>query len=145
MEGPWIFFSSSEYITRSLVAWWNPLCPSFVLISPSIQGISTNLAKLEPIVHSCKDIELSVGMCWSHLFVKSAFAGILTRDWRRRAIFPAPSRFLRYLPKLRTDHREIFITFSKPSILYVLTKGKLASFDTSDINVVRVTACFFQF
>ena len=54
---------------------------------------------------------------------------------------PSPPFFLQYLPMLRTDRRQIF-NIRKPSILHVLTKAKLVSFDTSAINDVRVTSCF---
>ena len=84
---------------------------------------------------SCRDSPLR----W--LFGVSPAA--LTRAWQGD-IFAHLLVFLRYLPKLSTGHRQMFNTL-RPSIGYILTKGKLARFDTSAKNDVRVTSCFLSF
>ena len=66
----------------------------------------------------------------------------LTRDWPGGGLFFAPLLFFCDISRSYVRIIVKFLIPSKPSILHVLTKGKLASFDTSAINDVRVTSCF---
>ena len=68
---------------------------------------------------------------------------LLTRDWQGGAIFcPHPSRFSAISHEVTKRSSHFFLVPSKPSVWYILTKGKLFSSDRSTINDVRVTSCF---
>ena len=64
----------------------------------------------------------------------------------RRAIYWTPSPvFLRYPPKLWSERRQNVSAIPMILILHILTEGKLASFESSAVNDVRMTSCFAGF
>ena len=69
----------------------------------------------------------------------------LTHDWQWGLFLPTTLSFFWDISQSNVRIITKFPVFSKTSILDVLTKGKLAIFDTPAINEVRVMSCFSGF